>query len=89
MSNRLPETELANWSFLPAAQKRVVIEAFVRPKQIKGSYEPFRRVFPDAVNQQFPLFGDQLQESRWGAIETRLVQACKGDEDKIKTRLSP
>ena len=33
MSNRLPETELANWSFLPAAQKRVAIEAFVRPKQ--------------------------------------------------------
>lgn len=79
MSNRLPETELANWSFLPVEQKRLALVAFDGPKIIKGSYEPFRRVFPDVVNQQFPLFGDELSESNWIDLERRLVSECKGN----------
>lgn len=54
MSSRLPETDLANWSFLAPEYKRRALTAFEGPKIIKGSYEPFRTVFPDAVNQQFP-----------------------------------
>ena len=80
MSNRLPETDLANWSFLPAAEKRRALTAFEGPKIIKGSYEPFRRVFPDAINQQFPLFEDGLKESGWEAIDRRLRQECKGNQ---------
>jgi hypothetical protein len=45
MSNRLPETELANWSFLAPVDKRFELEKFELPKKIIGSYEPFRRVF--------------------------------------------
>lgn len=84
MSNRLPETELANWSFLPVADKRRALIAFEGPKNIKGSYEPFRKVFPDAINQQFPLFGEGLGESNWEAIERRLFQECKGDQKLIE-----
>jgi hypothetical protein len=84
MSNRLPETELANWSFLSPDEKRFELEKFERPKKIIGSYEPFRRVFPDAVNQQFPLFGETLSAVGWQTIEARLVQECRGDADKIR-----
>lgn len=80
MNSRLPETDLANWAFLSAADKRRALVAFEGPKIIKGSYEPFRQVFPDAVNQQFPLFDRGLCESDWSAIEQRLRQACKGNQ---------
>jgi hypothetical protein len=80
MSSRLPETDLANWSFLSPADKRRALTAFEGPKIIKGSYEPFRKVFPDAVNQQFPLFEDGLETSGWEAVEQRLRQECKGDQ---------
>lgn len=84
MSSRLPETELANWAFLSPAQKRVNLERHEQPKLIVGSYEPFRKVFPDAVNQQFPLFSDALAATDWNALEARLVQECGGNEDKIR-----
>lgn len=84
MSSRLPETELANWSFLPPFQKRKALEAFERPKIIQGSYEPFRKVFPDAINQQFPLFGEELERSEWQAVDERLKQECKGNEKLLK-----
>lgn len=83
MSNRLPETELANWAFLPAADKRRALEVFARPKVIPGTYEPFRQVFPDTVNQQLPLFSDGLTRSSWEAIEKRLLKACNGREDLL------
>lgn len=84
MSNRLPETDLANWSFLSRAQKRLALENFERPKLIKGSYEPFRKVFPDAINQQFPLFVEQLKRSEWEAVDQRLIQECRGNEQLLK-----
>ncbi len=84
MSNRLPETDLANWALLPASMKRKNLEAHEKPKIIPGSYEPFRRVFPDAINQQFPLFGQELDGSRWPEVEKRLRQECKGNADLIK-----
>lgn len=84
MSNRLPETELANWSFLPVDAKRIELEKFERPKIIIGSYEPFRRVFPDVVNQQLPLFSEGLSATGWEAIEHRLLQECKGDAQKFQ-----
>jgi hypothetical protein len=84
MSNRLPETDLANWALLPASLKRKNLEGHEKPKSIPGSYEPFRRVFPDAINQQFPLFGAALEGSRWVEVEKRLRQQCKGNADLIK-----
>ena len=84
MSNRLPETDLANWALLPASLKRKNLEAHEKPKSIPGSYEPFRRVFPDAINQQFPLFEKDLSGSRWPEVERRLRQQCKGNGDLIK-----
>lgn len=83
MSNRLPETDLANWSFLPVADKRRALMAFEGPKVIKGSYEPFRRVLPDAVNQQLPLFTDLLGETAWASVDERLRQECKGNQPLI------
>jgi len=83
MSNRLPETEVANIAFLPVGQKRRALEAFERPKSIKGSYEPFRRVFPDAINQQFPLFGEGLPQSTWKDLEQRLRVECRGSQQLI------
>jgi hypothetical protein len=84
MSNHLPETELANWAFLPAADKRRALEAFARPKMIPGTYQPFREVFPDTVNQQLPLFRDGLTRSSWDAVEARLIKACKGRDDLLR-----
>lgn len=84
MSNRLPETDLANWAMLPRSLQQKNLEAHEKPKSIPGSYEPFRRVFPDAINQQFPLFGEVLEGSRWTEVERRLRQACKGNGDLIK-----
>ncbi|NJN37048.1 MAG: hypothetical protein HC794_08315 [Nitrospiraceae bacterium] len=83
MNNRLPETELANWAFLPAADKRRALESFARPKSIPGTYTPFRQVFAETVNQQLPLFSDGLTRSSWDAIEKRLVKACNGREDLL------
>jgi hypothetical protein len=83
MSNRLPETDLANWAFLPPADKRRALEAFELPKLIRGSYEPFRKVFPDVVDQQFPLFKDDLSASEWAPIEARLRIECKGNQTLI------
>ncbi|MCR2832580.1 type VI toxin-antitoxin system SocB family DNA replication inhibitor toxin [Parerythrobacter lacustris] len=83
MSSRLPETDLANWGFMETSQKRSALETFVKPKQIVGSYEPFRRVFPDAINQQFPLFGEALSGSAWDEVQKRLVRECKGDAQRI------
>jgi hypothetical protein len=84
MSNHLPETELANWAFLPAADKGRALEAFARPKMIPGTYQPFREVFPDTVNQQLPLFRDGLTRSSWDAVEARLIKACKGRDDLLR-----
>ena len=84
MSNRLPETDLANWALLPTSLKKKNLEAHEKPKSIPGSYEPFRRVFPDAINQQFPLFDKELSGSRWPEVERRLRQQCKGNGELIK-----
>ncbi|MDQ0566291.1 hypothetical protein GRI55_02580 [Erythrobacter citreus] len=84
MSNRLPETDLANWALLSREAKRSNLEAHERPKLIPGSYEPFRKVFPDAINQQYPLFASGLQGSRWEEVDRRLRQECKRNEKLIK-----
>lgn len=88
MSNRLPETELANWSFIPANAKREKLERYLRPKAIFGSYEPYRKIFPDVVNQQFPLFKDGLTETSWSEIERRLAVECGGDKRKLRMNRS-
>ncbi|MDF8333517.1 type VI toxin-antitoxin system SocB family DNA replication inhibitor toxin [Novosphingobium cyanobacteriorum] len=80
MSSRLPDTELCNLAFLPPEEKQRHLIAFEKPKQIKGTYQPFRKVFPDAINLQFPLFGSTLQLANLEAIKARLALECRGSE---------
>jgi len=88
MSSRLPETELANWSFLSPANKRKALEKHVQPKRISGSYEPFRIIFSDAVNKQLPLFSEEEQPiTPWAEIERRIVARCRGDAELLKMNL--
>lgn len=89
MNNRLPETELANWSFLPVDQKKAAALAFAAPKRIGGSYEPFRHVFSDAVSQQAPLFGfDQPRASPWTSIEGKLRRLCRRSDELLTMNLA-
>jgi hypothetical protein len=90
MSSRLPETELANWAFLSPANKRDAIERHIQPKQIVGTYEPFREVIGDTVNKQLPLFGDVDQPSTpWPQIEQRIRahRRCRRDADTLRMNL--
>lgn len=86
MSNRLPETDLANMAFLSATMKREAIERFLRPKQIKGTYEPFRQFFPDIVNRQVPMFED-LASTPWEVIESSIRRACRTKPDSLLMNL--
>lgn len=90
MSSRLPETELANWAFLSPLSKRYAIERHIQPKQIAGTYEPFRQVLGDAVNKQLPLFGDEDQPSTpWPQIEGRIRAhaCCRRNADTLRMNL--
>ncbi len=88
MSSRLPETELANWAFLSPLNKRKALEKHVRPKQILGTYEPFRIVLSDAVNKQLPLFsGFEQPVTPWPEIERRINAQCRRDADTLKMNL--
>lgn len=86
MSSRLPETDLANWAFLPAFKKREALDRFILPKKIRGTYEPFRSVFGDVVNKQLPLLGDQ-KSTPWSVIESELQRRCRSKPDSLKMNL--
>ncbi len=82
MSKRhLPETEIANLAFLPTDQKRIRLEAFIKPKRPKGSYDPFRFGYPDAVNLQSPMFPEHKVFSSWEKVRNRVISKCYGDPD--------
>lgn len=84
MSSRLPETEIANWAFLSANDKRKALEKHVQPKKIAGSYEPFRRVFGDVVNKQLPLFSQTEQETTpWVKIEREINRRCRSNPENL------
>lgn len=88
MSSRLPETELANWSFLSPANKRKALELHIRPKQIVGTYEPFRTILSDAVNTQLPLFREEETASTpWVEIDRQIRRRCRKSDDILKMNL--
>lgn len=88
MSSRLPDTEIANLSFLPLEDKRRALFAFSQPKQISGTYRPFRKVFADAVNLQFPLFGTSLHSIDLAALRKHLWLECKGNEQVLAMNIA-
>jgi len=79
MSSRLPETDLANLSFMGQDKKHQFLESFIKPKIIPGSYEPFRKILGDTFNESLPLFGDQ-EFSPWDEVDKKLKRVCKGND---------
>lgn len=88
MSNRLPDTELCNLAFRSPAEKRQALVAFERPKLIKGTYAPWRKVLPDALNQQLPLFGTELHSTLLEKVKEALLRECKGSDEVFKMNLA-
>lgn len=80
---RLPETDIANLAFLPAWQKEKVLEAWIRPRKIVGSYEPFRQSLADALNAQLPLIAADQSLSDLRHVEDAVIRRCKGDADLV------
>jgi hypothetical protein len=89
MSNRLPETDLANWAFLSHAQKWEALVNFERPKMIRGTYEPFRSIFGDAVNEQSALFSAIEQPATpWVHIEEKVRARCRSKPKSLEMNLA-
>jgi hypothetical protein len=87
-SIRLPETEIANLAFKSPDVKMDVLTNWLKPKSVKGSYEPLRRSVGDAANVSLPLL-PEMQTTSLDQLE-RLVEAtCKGNSDLIKMNLAP
>lgn len=79
-NRRLPETDIANLAFLPATLKMQRLAAWLRPRQAKGSYDPYRRTSADAVNQQLPLYAEGQILTPWNKLEGLIKDRCRGDE---------
>lgn len=89
MSNRLPETDVANWAFQDDSSKVKALMRFVSPKNIKGSYEPFRKVFPDAVKSGSLMFPEMQNEpTPWPELEQKLRRACKSRLEWLAMNIS-
>lgn len=86
-SRRLTETDMANMSFLPIAEKRRRLDAYIAPKKIVGSYEPFRSTIGDALNEQFPFLSEEHGATSLGDLEKRVSDGCKGDPDLLAMNL--
>lgn len=86
MSVRLPETDLANWSFLSAREKRANAARFLAAKNLSGlSYEPFRAALPSCIDSSLSLFPDEtLPAAPWGAIDRLLAKSCARSPDLLK-----
>jgi hypothetical protein len=88
MSNRLPETDLANWAFLSHDKKRVALERHNAPKRVEGTYEPFRVVFGDAINVQSPLYAEEGREQTpWPTIEQQIRRRCRTKPESLQMNL--
>lgn len=80
---RIPETEIANWAFLPVGQKFERAYTFLRRAGGSGSYNPFRETIGDAVNRQLPLFQDGQVETPWSKLEETIEKKCSRDPKSL------
>lgn len=87
-SIRLPETDIANLAFRSYDFKVDFLANWLRPKQIKGSYEPLRHSVAEAANVELPLIPD-LERTTLEQLEKLVIRACKGNVDRIKMNLAP
>ncbi|WP_296719257.1 hypothetical protein [Erythrobacter sp.] len=86
-SRRLTETDIVNLAFKPVETKLARLTNIERPKQIIGSYEPFRRSNADAVNLQLPLIAEAQDATSLEMLEAVVAKACKGNEDLLAMNL--
>jgi hypothetical protein len=86
-SRRLTETDIVNLAFKSADAKRLRLTSLERPKNIIGSYEPFRNHNGDAVNEQYPLLGRDEPETSLETLEEVIAKACKGNRDLLAMNL--
>lgn len=87
-SIRLPETDIANLAFRSYDFKVAFLDNWLRPKHIRGSYEPLRHSVPEAANVDLPLIPD-LERTTLEQLEKLVIRACKGNAERIKMNLAP
>jgi hypothetical protein len=87
-SIRLPETDIANLAFRSADFKIGFLSNWLKPKQIKGSYEPLRRSVGEAANVGLPLL-PEIEATSLEQLERLVVKACKGNDDLLNMNLAP
>lgn len=81
MKNRyLPETDIANLAFKPVSQKTQFLASWIRPRMGRGSYNPYRKTYADAVNKQLPLYPDAQIATPWKTLEGLVRKKCHGSE---------
>ena len=88
MSRHLPETDLANYAFLPVATKEARLLDWLKPRKITRSYEPFRQNLGDTVNAQLPLLEDEQTATTWSTLENLVAKKCGADEILLKMNLA-
>jgi hypothetical protein len=86
-NRRLPETDVANWAFLPPSQKEKVLAAWLKPRQANGSYDPYRLTAGDAVNQQLPLYPTRQVATPWDKLAEAVRLKCRGDDQLLAMNL--
>lgn len=86
-NRRLPETDIANWAFLPFSQKEKALIAWLKPRQAKGSYDPYRLTSGDAVNLQLPLYPSGQVATPWDKLAELVAKKCRGDERLLDMNL--
>lgn len=86
-NRRLPETDIANWAFLPYSMKEKALATWLKPRQAKGSYDPYRLTSGDAVNQQLPLYPSGQVATPWEKLAELVTRKCRGDERLLSMNL--
>lgn len=61
---------------------------WLRPKQIKGSYEPLRRSLGEAANVSLPLLPD-IGGTSLEQLERLVIRECKGNSSLVAMNLAP
>jgi hypothetical protein len=87
-SIRLPETDIANIAFRSPDFKAAFLANWLRPKQIKGSYEPLRRSVGEAANVGLPLLPD-IHRTSLEQLEALVIKECKGNSSLVAMNLAP
>ena len=82
-SRNLPETDIANIAFRSVSEKSKMLEAWLKPRQGSGSYNPFRQTSGDAINRQLPLYPEGQVRTPWEKLEQLVVAKCRGDEQLL------